>query len=143
MYKACLAIFPSIDIAVLSAAVADFKPVNRADQKIKKTEAGLMVELTKTADIAAELGKMKKANQFTVGFALETENETANAEKKIVSKNFDLIVLNSLNDNGAGFSHDTNKITLINRNKEAKKFSLKSKKEVARDIVNAVIENYA
>lgn len=143
MYKACVAIFPSIDIAVLSAAVADFKPVNRADQKIKKTDAGLLVELTKTPDIAAELGKMKKASQFTVGFALETENETANAEKKIVSKNFDLIVLNSLNDNGAGFSHDTNKITLINRNKESKKFSLKTKKEVARDIVNAVIESYA
>lgn len=140
MYKACTDLFPTIDITVLSAAVADFKPVTKADQKIKKTNAGLTVELTKTHDIAAELGKMKKANQFTVGFALETENETANAEKKIASKNFDLIVLNSLNDNGAGFGHDTNKITLINRKNEARNFSLKSKKEVARDIVNAIIE---
>ncbi|MBI1770483.1 MAG: bifunctional phosphopantothenoylcysteine decarboxylase/phosphopantothenate--cysteine ligase CoaBC [Bacteroidetes bacterium] len=141
MYRACAEVFPSTDITVLSAAVADFKPVTRADQKIKKSEAGLAVELIKTHDIAAELGKIKKPSQFTVGFALETENETANAEKKIASKNFDLIVLNSLNDNGAGFSHDTNKITLINKKKEAKKFSLKSKKEVARDIVDAIIEN--
>jgi phosphopantothenoylcysteine decarboxylase/phosphopantothenate--cysteine ligase len=141
MYKACASVFPTTDIAVWSAAVADFKPVTRADQKIKKTEAGLSVELTKTYDIAAELGKIKKANQFTVGFALETENETANAEKKMVAKNFDLIVLNSLNDNGAGFGYDTNQITLINKKNEAKKFSLKPKKEVARDIVNAIIEN--
>ncbi|HTH55068.1 MAG TPA: bifunctional phosphopantothenoylcysteine decarboxylase/phosphopantothenate--cysteine ligase CoaBC [Cyclobacteriaceae bacterium] len=143
MYRACVDLFPSIDITVLSAAVADFKPVTKANQKIKKADAGLTVELTKTTDIAAELGKMKKANQFTVGFALETENEIANAEKKLASKNFDLIVLNSLNDNGAGFSHDTNQITLINKNSEPRKFSLKSKKEVARDIVNAVIEGYA
>ena len=141
MYKACIDIFSSTDIAVLSAAVADFKPLARADQKIKKSDAGLTVELIKTHDIAAELGKLKKPNQFTVGFALETENETANAEKKIASKNFDLIVLNSLNDNGAGFGHDTNKITLIDKKHEARKFSLKSKKEVARDIVNAIIEN--
>lgn len=141
MYKACIDVFSSTDITVLSAAVADFKPSARADQKIKKSDAGLTVELTKTRDIAAELGKLKKPNQFTVGFALETENETANAEKKIASKNFDLIVLNSLNDNGAGFGHDTNKITLINKKHEARKFSLKSKKEVARDIVNAIIEN--
>jgi len=141
MYKACASIFPAVDITVLSAAVADFRPVTKADQKIKKTDAGLSVELTKTPDIAAELGKIKRTNQFTVGFALETENETANAEKKIAAKNFDLIVLNSLNDNGAGFGHDTNQITLINKKKEAKKFTLKSKKEVARDIVNAIIEN--
>jgi phosphopantothenoylcysteine decarboxylase/phosphopantothenate--cysteine ligase len=141
MYEVCSTVFPSTDIAVLSAAVADFKPVKKADQKIKKADAGLSVELTKTHDIAAELGKIKKANQFTVGFALETENETANAEKKIAAKNFDLIVLNSLNDNGAGFGHDTNQITLINKRNETKKFSLKSKKEVARDIVDAIIEN--
>jgi phosphopantothenoylcysteine decarboxylase/phosphopantothenate--cysteine ligase len=143
MYEACAAVFPSTDITVLSAAVADFRPVTKANQKIKKTDAGLSVELTKTHDIAAELGKIKKANQFTVGFALETENETANAEKKIAAKNFDLIVLNSLNDSGAGFSHDTNKITLINKKNESKKFSLKSKKEVAHDIVSAIIESYA
>ncbi len=140
MYQACVAVFPSTDITVLSAAVADFKPVTKAEQKIKKTETGLSIELIKTCDIAAELGKLKKPNQFTVGFALETENETANAQKKIASKNFDLIVLNSLNDNGAGFGHDTNQITLIDRNNKSKKYSLKSKKEVAHDIVSAIIE---
>ncbi|HCW08556.1 MAG TPA: bifunctional phosphopantothenoylcysteine decarboxylase/phosphopantothenate--cysteine ligase CoaBC, partial [Cytophagales bacterium] len=141
MYKACIDIFPTVDITVLSAAVADFKPVNAADQKIKKTESGLTIELVKTPDIAAELGKIKREHQFTVGFALETENETANAEKKILSKNFDLIVLNSLNDQGAGFGYDTNQVTFINKNRDKTKFSLRSKKEVARDIVNAIIEN--
>lgn len=141
MYDACLMEFPKIDIAVLSAAVADYKPATRADQKIKKTSDTLQIELVKTQDIAAELGKLKKNGQFTVGFALETENEKANAEKKIQSKNFDLIVLNSLNDKGAGFSHDTNKITILNRQGKAKEFSLKSKKEVAVDIVKEIIEN--
>lgn len=93
-----------------------------------------------TRDIAAELGKLKKNGQVIVGFALETENERANAEKKIKTKNFDLIVLNSLQDAGAGFGHDTNKITLIDAKNNAKKFNLKSKKEVARDIVNAIID---
>ena len=140
MYEACVSFFPSTDITVLSAAVADFRPSIKADQKIKKTDAGLSLELMKTRDIAGELGKLKRPGQFTVGFALETENELANAEKKVISKNFDLIVLNSLNDNGAGFGHDTNQITLIDRANHAQKFSLKSKKEVARDIVNAIIE---
>jgi len=140
MYEACAAFFPFTDITVLSAAVADFRPSSKADQKIKKADAGLSIELVKTKDIAAELGKLKKTNQFTVGFALETENEIANAEKKILSKNFDLIVLNSLNDNGAGFGHDTNQITLIDKKNQAQKFSLKTKKEVARDIVNAIID---
>ena len=94
----------------------------------------------KTKDIAAELGRIKTPKQFTVGFALETENERANAEKKIKAKNFDLIVLNSLNDSGAGFGHDTNQVTLIDRENHSQKFSLKSKKEVARDIVKAIIE---
>ncbi|MFZ6001890.1 MAG: bifunctional phosphopantothenoylcysteine decarboxylase/phosphopantothenate--cysteine ligase CoaBC [Bacteroidota bacterium] len=141
MYQACQSHFSDIDITVLSAAVADYRPVHRADQKIKKTDASLHVELTKTHDIAAELGKQKKGNQFIVGFALETENEKANAEKKLASKNFDLIVLNSLNDKGAGFGHDTNKITLIDRKNGVHEFNLKSKKEVASDIVNAIIEN--
>jgi phosphopantothenoylcysteine decarboxylase/phosphopantothenate--cysteine ligase len=140
MYEACTSLFPSTDITVLSAAVADFKPSIKADQKIKKTDAGLSLELVKTKDIAAELGKLKRPGQFTVGFALETENELANAEKKVISKNFDLIVLNSLNDNGAGFGHDTNQITLIDGRNQAQRFSLKSKKEVARDIVNAIID---
>jgi phosphopantothenoylcysteine decarboxylase / phosphopantothenate---cysteine ligase len=141
MYTACQSHFPETDIAVLSAAVADYKPLFKADQKIKKTDSSLNIELTKTQDIAAELGKQKKQGQFIVGFALETENEKANAEKKLAGKNFDLIVLNSLNDPGAGFGHDTNKITLIDRQNRVNEFNLKSKKEVASDIVNAIIEN--
>lgn len=140
MYLACCDAFPTADITVLSAAVADYRPLIKADQKIKKTEANLVVELTKTHDIAAELGKLKKNGQIIVGFALETENEIANAEKKIASKNFDLIVLNSLNDQGAGFGGDTNKISIIDRQSRVKQFSLKSKQEVARDIVSAIIE---
>lgn len=142
MYHVCLSHFPSSDITVLSAAVADYRPAHRADQKIKKNEGAMTIELTKTRDIAAELGKQKKANQFVVGFALETENETANAEKKIVAKNFDLIVLNSLNDKGAGFAHDTNKVTLIDRAGRKKEFPLKSKKDVAKDIVNAIVASF-
>jgi phosphopantothenoylcysteine decarboxylase/phosphopantothenate--cysteine ligase len=140
MYQACLAEYPETHITVLSAAVADYRPAERANQKIKKKGETINLELVKTRDIAAALGKLKKKGQFTVGFALETENEKRNAEQKIASKNFDLIVLNSLNDTGAGFGHDTNKITLIDKKKKATEFSLKSKKEVARDIVNAIIE---
>lgn len=142
MYQACVSSFADCEITVLSAAVADYKPTRREDQKIKKSEAALTIELIKTRDIAAELGKLKKKEQFTVGFALETENEKGNAEKKIAAKNFDLIVLNSLNDAGAGFGYDTNKITLIDKNNIATEFSLKSKKEVATDIVNAIIDHW-
>jgi phosphopantothenoylcysteine decarboxylase / phosphopantothenate---cysteine ligase len=134
MYQSCIANFSNSDITVLSAAVADYRPVQAAAQKIKKTENGLMLELVKTKDIAAELGKIKKAGQLVVGFALETENEQRNAQN--------MIVLNSLNDPGAGFGHDTNKITLIDKD-QAVKFSLKSKKEVARDIVNAIVKAIA
>jgi phosphopantothenoylcysteine decarboxylase / phosphopantothenate---cysteine ligase len=140
MFAACSSKFASSNITVLSAAVADYKPANKADQKIKKSSDQMIVELTKTHDIAAELGKLKKNGQLIVGFALETENEKANAEKKIVSKNFDLIVLNSLNDKGAGFGHDTNKIAIITKNGGVKEFNLKSKKEVAKDIVNAIVD---
>jgi phosphopantothenoylcysteine decarboxylase/phosphopantothenate--cysteine ligase len=114
--------------------------VHKADQKIKKADSSLTLELTKTRDIAAELGRTKRPEQITVGFALETENEKANAEKKILAKNFDLIVLNSLNDKGAGFGYDTNKVTLIDRQNRTKEFNLKSKKEVALDIVHTIIE---
>jgi len=141
MYKACKLQFPSSDITVLSAAVADYKPLQVADQKIKKGEGNMVLELTKTHDIALELGKLKKNGQLIVGFALETENEKANAVKKIDAKNFDLIVLNSLNDAGAGFGHDTNKISIIDRKNEIKEFNLKTKKEVARDIVKAIIDS--
>jgi phosphopantothenoylcysteine decarboxylase / phosphopantothenate---cysteine ligase len=140
MYEACVARFETTDIAVLAAAVADYRPLQKAAQKIKKTNNELTIELTKTHDIAAELGKRKNASQLMVGFALETENEKANALKKIESKNFDMIVLNSLNDKGAGFGHDTNKITIINKNGSEIEYSLKAKKEVAKDIVKAIID---
>jgi phosphopantothenoylcysteine decarboxylase/phosphopantothenate--cysteine ligase len=140
MCSVCFIHFPKADIAVLSAAVADYRPLQKAEQKIKKTDGQLIVELTQTRDIAAELGKQKRPDQLVVGFALETENEIGNAQKKIASKNFDLIVLNSLNDEGAGFGHDTNKITLIDKAGGKKEFPLKSKKEVAKDIVKAIVE---
>jgi len=140
MYEACVELFPKTDIAVLAAAVADYKPMVIADQKIKKKEDTLILELTKTRDIAASLGKLKHNGQVIVGFALETEQEQSNASIKLASKNFDLIVLNSLNDKGAGFGYDTNKITIIDRQNTIRSFDLKSKKDVARDIVSAIIE---
>jgi len=140
MYNACSDFFFKTDITVLSAAVADYKPAAVAGQKIKKKDETLSIELTKTRDIAASLGKLKHNGQIIVGFALETEHEHDNAIKKLESKNFDLIVLNSLNDQGAGFSHDTNKITIIDRKQEVKTFALKDKKDVANDIVNAIVE---
>jgi phosphopantothenoylcysteine decarboxylase / phosphopantothenate---cysteine ligase len=140
MFKACAVLFPEADITVLSAAVADYKPVETATQKIKKSDDNLTLELTKTRDIAATLGKLKHNGQVIVGFALETEAEEANALKKLESKNFDLIVLNSLNDKGAGFGFDTNKITIIDHKKQPRTFELKTKREVARDIVDAIIQ---
>jgi phosphopantothenoylcysteine decarboxylase / phosphopantothenate---cysteine ligase len=140
MYEACMELFPASDIAVLAAAVADYKPTVKADQKIKKKDETLVIELTKTKDIAASLGKLKQQGQVIVGFALETEQEKENALKKLEAKNFDLIILNSLNDKGAGFGHDTNKITLIDRSQTVKSFELKSKKEVAHDIVSAILD---
>ena len=140
MYNACVELFPKTDIAVLAAAVADYKPTAIADQKIKKKDENLVLELTKTHDIAASLGKLKHNGQVIVGFALETEHEKSNAVKKLESKNFDLIVLNSLNDSGAGFGHDTNKISIIDKQQNVRSFDLKNKKEVAHDIVSAIIE---
>ncbi len=141
MYTASHSLFAKTDITVLAAAVADYKPTVVADQKIKKKDESITIELMKTHDIAASLGKLKHNGQLIVGFALETENEQSNALKKLESKNFDLIVLNSLNDNGAGFGHNTNKITIIDRKHKTTSFELKDKKEVAHDIVNAIIEN--
>jgi len=140
MFNACTTLFPTCDIAVLAAAVADYKPSSVADQKIKKKDATMTLDLTKTHDIAATLGKLKHNGQIVVGFALETEDEHNNAIKKLDSKNFDLIVLNSLNDNGAGFGHNTNKITIINKKHESKSFSLKEKQAAAKDIVQAIVE---
>jgi len=139
MLEACSAYFDRSDITVLSAAVADYKPAEEAPQKIKKQAGNLTLALTKTDDIAATLGRRKNNGQILVGFALETENEEANALKKLESKNFDLIVLNSLNDRGAGFGHDTNKVTIMDGKKKAT-LELKSKKEVAGDIVRAILE---
>ena len=141
MYEECLSLFPTSYITVLSAAVADYKPSIVAHQKIKKTGNAMTLELTLTKDIAVSLGELKKPGQLLVGFALETENEKANAKKKLVSKNFDLIVLNSLRDEGSGFAADTNKVTIIDKQNRSKEFPLKSKREVARDIVHAIIEN--
>ncbi|MFH4968801.1 bifunctional phosphopantothenoylcysteine decarboxylase/phosphopantothenate--cysteine ligase CoaBC [Gaetbulibacter sp. M240] len=138
MYQAVHEYFEEVDIAILSAAVADFKPKDIASQKIKKTDAALTLELEKTQDILASLGKIKK-HQYLVGFALETNNELENAKDKLERKNLDLIVLNSLNDPGAGFKSDTNKITLIDKAKLIQSFELKSKSEVARDILNKII----
>ena len=142
MYKACKKIFPKTDITILAAAVADYRPTKSSRQKIKKKGEKLALDLEKTVDIASELGKLKKKNQLIVGFALETENELSNAKKKLSNKNFDLIVLNSLNDPGAGFSHDTNKVTIIQKSGEIHKFDLKSKDDVAEDIYRLMMDSY-
>ena len=141
MYNACTALFAQTDITVLAAAVADYRPAAQSTEKIKKN-GSMTLELTKTHDIAASLGKIKQPGQFVVGFALETEQEHDNALKKLESKNFDMIVLNSLKDPGAGFGHDTNKITIIDRQHKTTPFALKDKKAVAKDIVQAIIENF-
>ncbi|HEY8510934.1 MAG TPA: bifunctional phosphopantothenoylcysteine decarboxylase/phosphopantothenate--cysteine ligase CoaBC [Cyclobacteriaceae bacterium] len=140
MYDACVSAFPETDIAVLAAAVADYRPAVQHEQKIKKSTDQTSLTLVPTKDIAATLGGMKKNGQFVVGFALETDNERANAISKLSSKNLDMIVLNSLRDEGAAFGHDTNKVTIIDREQNETSFELKSKKEVAGDIVNAIIE---
>ncbi|MBL7851526.1 MAG: bifunctional phosphopantothenoylcysteine decarboxylase/phosphopantothenate--cysteine ligase CoaBC [Cyclobacteriaceae bacterium] len=143
MAAACSRLFPSADITVLSAAVADYKPAVRADQKIKKTSDSLTLELTRTPDIAARLGEQKRPGQLLVGFALETENEVSNARKKLEAKNFDFIVLNSLNDSGAGFGGDTNQVRILHRTGDPAVFPLKPKREVARDIVQAILNHHA
>ncbi|MFM8911344.1 MAG: bifunctional phosphopantothenoylcysteine decarboxylase/phosphopantothenate--cysteine ligase CoaBC [Flammeovirgaceae bacterium] len=140
MFKASVEVFEQAAITVLSAAVADYRPAVKVDQKNKKSSDQLTIELTKTHDIAAQLSNQKRNGQLIVGFALETENEKANALKKISSKNFDFIVLNSLNDEGAGFAHDTNKISIISKTGHEQKFNLKTKKEVAKDIVDVIVK---
>ena len=136
MYAATTEEFPKTDAAILCAAVADFTPKTVADTKIKREKTGhLVIELTATQDIAAQLGKMKRTNQRLVGFALETDNEEVHALDKLKRKNLDFIVLNSLRDAGAGFSHDTNKITILAADGTSERFPLKSKQDVAADIV--------
>jgi phosphopantothenoylcysteine decarboxylase/phosphopantothenate--cysteine ligase len=131
--------FQNCDIAILAAAVADFTPKEASATKLKRGGGELMIALRSTEDIAASLGKMKNKNQLLVGFALETENEISNAIGKLQRKNLDLIVLNSLRDEGAGFGRDTNRITIIDRNNNIDKFELKSKDEVASDIFRKII----
>lgn len=140
MLKACETEFPHSEIMVMSAAVADYTPVTAASQKIKKTNPEFSLELKKTTDILATLGQTKTAQQILVGFALETENEEAYAKAKLNRKNLDLIVLNSLNDKGAGFKGDTNKITIFNKAAEKVVFEMKSKTEVAKDICNEILK---
>ncbi len=138
MLLVCDKLFDSVDIAVMAAAVADYRPSVVADQKVKKKEANWSLQMEQTTDIAARLGKRKSTKQILVGFALETENETENAEAKLTKKNFDFVVLNSLNDEGAGFGTDTNKITLIWPGNKRKEFGLKPKSKVAEDIVEEI-----
>lgn len=139
MFEACLHIFEETDIAIMSAAVADYTPVTRATEKIKKSDEQFAISLTKTTDILKTLGEKKK-HQLLVGFALETNNEKEYALKKLHSKNADIIILNSLNDSGAGFGYDTNKITIFDKQGNEYPFDMKPKKEVAKDIVNTIIK---
>jgi phosphopantothenoylcysteine decarboxylase / phosphopantothenate---cysteine ligase len=140
MYDAAAQYFDESDIIILSAAVADYTPAVVADKKIKKKEDHFNIELTKTIDIAATLGKHKRAGQIIVGFALETDNEFENAKGKLERKNFDMVVLNSLQDKGAGFRYDTNKVKIIDREGNIHDFDLKTKKEVAQDILELVVQ---
>lgn len=142
MYDAAVNNFSDCDGAIMSAAVADFKPVTQYDQKVKKGKDDWKIILEPNKDIAAELGNIKKENQILVGFALETNNELENAKKKIQNKNLDFIVLNSLKEEGAGFEHDTNKISIIDKIDNIINFELKSKQEVAIDIVNELIKKF-
>jgi phosphopantothenoylcysteine decarboxylase/phosphopantothenate--cysteine ligase len=139
LLKATVAEFSDADITVMSAAVADYKPEQIANQKIKKKEQAFSLNLIKTTDILAELGNKKRPNQLLVGFALETENEVAHASDKLKRKNLDLIVLNSLNDEGAGFKSDLNKITILDKQLNAETFVLKPKNEVAQDICQKIL----
>ena len=139
MYNAAHNYFNDIDIAILSAAVSDYKPKEVASQKIKKNDTTLTLELEKTKDILASLGEIKR-NQFLVGFALETHDELENAKGKLKRKNLNLIVLNSLNDKGAGFKSDTNKVTFIDDEDTITTFELKSKADVANDLLNKILE---
>jgi phosphopantothenoylcysteine decarboxylase/phosphopantothenate--cysteine ligase len=140
MLDACTAEFEHSDIIVMSAAVADYTPVTVEENKIKKSESEFNLRLKKTQDILATLGTLKKGSQVLVGFALETNNEEENAIGKLKKKNLDLIVLNSLNDNGAGFKSDTNKITIFNKALERFHFKVKSKSDVAKDICSEILK---
>ena len=140
MYQACTKIFPSTQIAVMSAAVADYTPVSFSSEKIKKNSDTFTLELSRTKDILHDLGMNKKAGQLLVGFALENKDEAEYARKKLKAKNADMIVLNSLNDAGAGFGFDTNQVTIFEKNGNEIPYKQKSKQQVARDIVERIIK---
>jgi phosphopantothenoylcysteine decarboxylase/phosphopantothenate--cysteine ligase len=139
MYNACSSSFKNTDIGIMTAAVADYRPAVKADQKIKKTEDKFALELVKTKDILQALGEEKKKGQLLVGFALETNNEKEYALAKLKKKNLDLIVMNSLKDGGAAFGYDTNKITIFEKGGQEFTFEMKSKQEVAKDIIDTII----
>ncbi len=144
MFDKCHEYFSSASITILSAAVADYSPEQKIENKIKRKKEDLFLKLKPTRDIAASLGKIKRPDQLLAGFALETDDEEENALSKLKKKNFDLIVLNSLRDKGAGFQTDTNKVSIIDKNNNIDKFELKSKREVAEDIIEKIItlKNY-
>ncbi|MFN8291041.1 MAG: phosphopantothenoylcysteine decarboxylase [Chitinophagaceae bacterium] len=135
MYMACCRFFEQADIAVFAAAVADYRPAKVAEQKIKKDESSFTIQLVKNIDIAGEFGRVKREDQLSIGFALETNDEVTHATGKLSRKNFDMVVLNSMNDSNATFGYDTNKITIIKKDLSRTEYGLKSKKEVAEDIV--------
>lgn len=141
MFEAVMHLHSKADVCIFAAAVADYTPKSPALEKIKKNESSFLLELIKTKDIAAEAGKIKMPHQIHIGFALETNNELENAQLKLQKKNFDAIVLNSLKDPGAGFSFDTNKITILDIHNQLFTFELKSKQKTAEDIVH-YIETY-
>lgn len=147
MYNAVHQQVKNADIIIMAATVADFTPATSSNKKIKKAEQTsktneLIIQLKPTKDILASVGKIKKKNQLLVGFALETHDELENAKKKLAKKNLDYIVLNSLNDKGAGFNHETNKVTLIDKNNNINNFELKSKVKVAEDIFNIILTKH-
>jgi len=142
MFAACTQYFAGSDVIVFAAAVADYTPKDVSKTKIKKNDAEFTLTLVKTVDIAAELGKQKSDKQFVVGFALETDNELTNALQKMKKKNFDLIVLNSMQDAGAGFQHDTNKISILDKTGNELNFELKPKTEVAEDIYRQIAHRF-
>ena len=139
MYNTSIKYFPEHDIAILCAAVADYRPKVQAETKIKRNSSDMTLDLVANKDIAASLGEIKHAGQLLVGFALETDDETNNAEKKMEKKNLDYIVLNSLKDRGAGFRYDTNKVSVLSSEGERKDFPLKDKTLVAKDIIDTVL----
>jgi len=139
MAEECISRFPDCDIAILTAAVADFTPADVKEKKIKKDDSELVVRLKPTTDIALTLGMLKKPNQLIAGFALETDNELNNAKAKLKRKNLDIIVLNSINEKGAGFGYDTNRITIIDKYNNIDKFELKSKVDAAKDILGKIV----